>query len=93
MKIKRPYYHCRHCGTGDVPWDKQLRLSPRQLTPAAEELAALAGTLEPFEEASQTSLRRMAGLPDRETATPEAGPAGGPDNEPGPDAAGDAEAT
>jgi hypothetical protein len=62
LKIKRPYDHCGHCGSGDVPWDKQLRLSPRQLTPAAEELAALAGTLEPFEEASQTSLRRMAGL-------------------------------
>ena len=62
LTIHRPYYHCRHCHGGDAPWDAQLRLSSRQLTPAAEELAALAGTLEPFEEASQSSLRRMAGL-------------------------------
>ncbi len=36
--------------------------------------------------------RLVAGLPDREAPSPGVGAAGGPDNEPGPDAAGDAEA-
>lgn len=39
-----------------------MGLSRRNLTPAAEEIAALAGTLTDFEEASQWSLQRMCGL-------------------------------
>ena len=62
IRLWRAYYHGKECGHGHVPWDQQLGLCPRKLTPAAEELAALAGTLTDFEEASHWSLRRMCGF-------------------------------
>ena len=62
ITIWRPYYHCRTCCTGHVPWDHTLRLGRRGLTLAVEELSALAGTLTDFEENSQESLKRMCGI-------------------------------
>ena len=62
IRLRRAYYHCATCRHGVVPWDKELRLSRRSLTLAAEELAALAGTLTDFEEASEWSLQRLCGL-------------------------------
>lgn len=62
IRLWRAYYHCGTCRQGHVPWDRQLGLHARKLTLAAAEIAALAGTLTDFEEASQWGLQRMCGL-------------------------------
>ena len=57
------YYYCGRCGAGQYPWDDAVGLTPKRLTPAAQELATLAGTLgDSFEEAAQEILPRLAGL-------------------------------
>jgi hypothetical protein len=63
LPCSRAYYHCGRCGEGLCPWDDAVGLTPKRLTPAAEELATLAGTLgDSFEEAAQEILPRLAGL-------------------------------
>lgn len=62
IRLRRPYYHCGHCGCGYAPWDNELGLGVRKVTPAAEEIGVLAGTLTDFEEASRWSLHRICGL-------------------------------
>lgn len=61
MRLSRPYYHCEHCGHGHFPWDEILRLVAH-LTPGAQEVSALAGTLESFGKAANWTLRKLAGL-------------------------------
>jgi hypothetical protein len=56
----RAYYHCPTCGTGHCPADDTLRLRGRY-SPAAEQLVALAGALDPFGQADDL-LQRLAGL-------------------------------
>jgi hypothetical protein len=63
IRCVRAYYYCGRCGHGLCPWDDRVGLSAKHLTPAAEELTALAGTLgDSFEEAAAEVLPRMAGL-------------------------------
>lgn len=62
IRFERGYYHCVHCGQGHFPWEQTLRLSPQQLTPAAQEVTALAGTMESFGKAAERTLLKMAGL-------------------------------
>src|SRR5260370_40488149 len=62
MRLSRPYYHCKHCGQGHLPWDELLRLSPQRLTPAAEEVSTLAGIQESFGKAAERTLLKMTGL-------------------------------
>jgi hypothetical protein len=62
VRLSRAYYHCGACGRGGVPWDAMLRLSPQRLTPAAEEVTALAGVQESFGKAADRTLRKLAGL-------------------------------
>lgn len=58
----RAYYHCHRCG-GVVPWDVEVGLTPKRLTPAAEELTTLAGTVSnSFEEAADKVLPKMAAM-------------------------------
>jgi hypothetical protein len=58
---ERAYYFCRHCHHGEFPTDPEFRLVDHK-TPAARELTALAGTLEPFADAAHRVLAKMAGL-------------------------------
>lgn len=58
----RAYYHCPACHVGHVPVDAALGLAAGQLTPGAEQLATLAGTVGSFAEAAEKFLPRMAGL-------------------------------
>ena len=60
--LERAYYHCRSCGTGTVPWDETLGLSPQALTPGASELVCIAGAVDSFAEAADVVLRKMASL-------------------------------
>ncbi len=62
VRLSRAYYHCAACGRGSFPWDGALRLSPLRLTPAAEEVTALAGVQESFGKAADRTLRKLAGL-------------------------------
>lgn len=63
LRLTRAYYYCGRCDGGLFPWDEAVGLTAKRLTPAAEEVAALAGTLaEGFQEAAQEVLPRLAGL-------------------------------
>ena len=62
VRLSRAYYHCAACGRGSFPWDATLRLSTQRLTPAAQEVVALAGVLESFAKATDRTLRKLAGL-------------------------------
>ena len=56
------YYRCSRCGTSQKPWDRQLGLTERALTPAAAQVVAQAGVLASFAEASERTLKTMSGL-------------------------------
>jgi hypothetical protein len=62
MRLQRHYYHCQHCHQGLSPYDQVLGLSAQDLTPAAAEVACLAGVQAPFAEAAEKALPKMAGL-------------------------------
>ena len=55
LRYRRAYYYCRRCGRGCAPFDQRAGITPRQLTPALEQLATLAGT-------AGDSFGRAAGL-------------------------------
>jgi hypothetical protein len=59
---QRAYYLCPACHKGHVPVDAALGFTAGALTPAAEELATLAGTLDSFADAADKVLPKMAGL-------------------------------
>jgi len=60
---RRGYYYCHRCGTGSFPWDEAVGLTPKQLTPAAEQVVSMAGVAcNSFAEAAEHVLRTMAGL-------------------------------
>ena len=58
----RPYYHCAHCHHGHFPGDAILGLTDRRITLGAEEVVALAGTLDSFGIAATKILPKMAGI-------------------------------
>lgn len=58
----RAYYYCPVCHAGHVPVDIVLGFSARKLSPGAEEVATLAGTIGSFAEAAEKFLPKMAGL-------------------------------
>lgn len=62
VRYERAYYYCRHCGHGASPTDAGLHVEQAELTPAARELVALAGTLSGFAEAAEKVLPRLAGI-------------------------------
>jgi hypothetical protein len=62
VRLSRSYYYCSHCHTSQQPWDDKLGLGKRRVTPGAEELASLAGTLTGFESAAERTLWRMSGI-------------------------------
>jgi len=62
IALQRAYYYCHRCG-GTVPWDEQVGLTPKRLTPAAEELTTLAGTLSnSFGEGAERVLTKLAAM-------------------------------
>jgi hypothetical protein len=63
IHCRRAYYLCHRCGKGSFPWDEAVGLSPKRLTPAAEQVASMAGVAcNSFAEAADHVLRTMAGL-------------------------------
>jgi hypothetical protein len=62
ISLRRAYYYCHRCG-GVIPWDQLVGLTAKRLTPAAEELTTLAGTVSnSFQEAAVKLLPKMAAL-------------------------------
>lgn len=62
IRLKRCYYHCGACQTGHVPWDRQLGLTTRSLTPACAEVTSIAGLQVSFAQAAEVTLQKMCGL-------------------------------
>jgi hypothetical protein len=62
VRFERHYFYCRACGHGTSPLDQILGLSAADLTPAADELACLAGVQDSFASAAGKVLTRLSGL-------------------------------
>ena len=62
LRYARAYYYCRRCGVGLCPFDEDAGLSSRGLTPAAEQLASLAGAVADSFGKGAELLQEMAGL-------------------------------
>lgn len=56
------HHYCKHCGKGWRPRCDELRLSDGVLTPAADEIAALARVLGSFADGDDRVLWKMAGV-------------------------------
>jgi hypothetical protein len=59
---RRAYYHCVACRKGHGPADAAFGLGASDLTPGAEQLAVLFGTVASFAEAAAKLLPRASGL-------------------------------
>jgi hypothetical protein len=63
IQCQRGYYVCHRCGKGQCPWDDEVGLTPKRLTPGAEELSALAGVVSnSFGEGAKKVLQKLTGL-------------------------------
>ena len=62
VRYARAYYLCRRCGQGLFPFDRQAGLTSRNLTPALERIATLAGTVADSFEKGADLLQEMAGV-------------------------------
>jgi hypothetical protein len=62
IRHDRAYYLCRSCGQGLFPFDRQAGLTTRNLTPALERVATLAGTVADSFEKGADLLEEMAGM-------------------------------
>ena len=62
IRYERAYYYCRRCGEGLAPFDGQAGVAGHQLTPAVEQLTALAGGVcDSFEKGAEL-LEEMAAV-------------------------------
>jgi hypothetical protein len=62
FRYRRAYYLCRACGKGLFPFDRGAGITTRDLTPALERVAALAGTVADSFEKGAELLEEMAGV-------------------------------
>lgn len=62
IHLTRCYYHCRACRRGHVPWDHALGLGMATLTPAASEVASIAGVQTSFAQSAEVTLHKLCGL-------------------------------
>ena len=62
VRLERCYYHCRGCRQGHVPWDQQLGFGTTTLTPAASEVASIAGVQTSFAQSAEVTLHKLCGL-------------------------------
>jgi hypothetical protein len=62
IRYRRAYYLCRRCGKGLFPFDREAGLTARDLTPALERVATLAGAVADSFERGAELLQEMAGV-------------------------------
>ena len=60
--VRAAYYHCPSCHSGHKPWEHVLQLKPIALSPAAEEITAMAGVLGSIGESAERMLQKMVAL-------------------------------
>ena len=61
VTVRRAYYHCRQCGHGVVPRDRELGTEHASLSPGLRSMTAHAATAVPFAKAAAL-LEEMAGI-------------------------------
>jgi hypothetical protein len=61
IRYRRAYYLCRACGKGLFPFDREAGMTTRDLTPALERVATLAGAVADSFEKGAELLQEMAG--------------------------------
>jgi hypothetical protein len=62
IRYRRAYYLCRTCGKGLFPFDRDAGLTTRDLTPALERVASLAGAVADSFEKGAELLEEMSGV-------------------------------
>lgn len=62
VEVKAAYYLCEKCRKGVVPLLRELRADADGMTPGLRELVVLAGTIDPYEDASENLLAKFAGV-------------------------------
>ena len=62
LSIKRHYYHCDACRQGCFPRDRRLGLGSAHLTPAASQVASIAGVQSSFAQSAEVTLQKLCGL-------------------------------
>jgi hypothetical protein len=62
VRYRRAYYLCRCCGKGLFPFDREAGLTTRDLTPALERVASLAGAVADSFEKGAELLEEMGGV-------------------------------
>jgi len=62
VRYRRAYYLCRRCGEGLFPFDRDAGMTTRDLTPALERVATLAGAVADSFEKGAELLQEMAGV-------------------------------
>jgi len=62
VRIRRHYYHCGGCHQGCFPRDHGLGLGRAHLTPAASEVASIAGVQSSFAQSAEVTLHKLCGL-------------------------------
>ena len=62
LKVRRHYYHCSACHQGCFPRDERLGLAAAHLTPAASEVASIAGVQSSFAQSAEVTLQKLCGL-------------------------------
>jgi hypothetical protein len=60
--LRRHYYHCRSCRRGCFPRDQRLGLAASHLTPAASQVASIAGVQTSFAQSAEVTLQKLCGL-------------------------------
>ena len=60
--VQSPYFICEKCHRGRLVLRDRLGLDPDGMTEALQDKAAFAGTIEPYEAASEKVLKKLAGL-------------------------------
>ena len=61
VRLRRAYYHCRECGRGLFPRDRELGIQGSSLSPGLRRMVARLGSQEPFAKAGR-DLLELAGL-------------------------------
>src|SRR4029077_19516591 len=62
VRLARHYYHCQGCRQGCFPRDRQMGLAAGHLTPAAAQVASIAGVQTSFAQSAEVTLEKLCGL-------------------------------
>jgi hypothetical protein len=60
-EVSRPYYLCKHCGTGQSPVDRDLDIEKKEHSPGLRRMEAFVGQAAPFKNGRE-QLKVLAGI-------------------------------